>query len=133
MKLVNYNFTTVKRINPGNKALFYHSNENWVLSILCSQMSKQNRKRNWGRIEWFTRSKLIVLVCLRTAMVLFAFNSIAPLLSLISNFLSAPSSSSTYMIGPKPDPVRLESKRMKFLRQWQFFYNINSQRFNSLN
>ena len=89
MKLVNYNFTTVIRINPGNKALFYHSNENWVLSILCSQMSKQKRKRNWERIEWFTRSKLIVLVCLRTAMVLFAFNSIAPRLSLISNFVSA--------------------------------------------
>ena len=50
----------------------------------------------------------------RTAMVLFAFNSMA-LLLLISNFVSAPSSSSTYMIAPKPDPVRLESKRMKFL------------------
>ena len=31
----------------------------------------KKRKRNWERIEWFTRSKLIVLVCLRTAMVLF--------------------------------------------------------------
>ena len=49
----------------------------------------KKRKRNWERIEWFTRSKLIVLVCLRTAMVLFAFNSIAPRLSLISNFVSA--------------------------------------------
>ena len=68
----------------------------------------------------------------RTAMVLFASNSMA-LLLLISNFVSAPSSSSTYMIAPKPDPVRLESKRMKFLRQSQFFCNINSQRFNSPN
>ena len=84
----------------------------------------KKRKRNWERIEWFTRSKLIVLVCLRTAMVLFAFNSIAPLLSLISNFVSSPSSSSTYMIAPKPDPDRLESKCMKFLRQSQFFCNF---------
>ena len=50
----------------------------------------------------------------RAAMVLFASNSMA-LLLLISNSVSAPSSSSTYMIAPKPDPVRLESKRMKFL------------------
>ena len=41
------------------------------------------------------------------------------------------SSSSAYMIAPKLDPVRLESKRIKFLRQSQLFYNINSQRFNS--
>ena len=129
MKLVNYNFTTVMRI----KRYFTTVMRIERYPFCARRCLSKKRKRNWERIEWFTRSKLIVLVCLRTAMVLFAFNSIAPLLSLISNFVSAPSSSSTYMIAPKPDPVRLESKRMKFLRQSQFFCNINSQRFNSPN
>ena len=77
-------------------------------------MSKQKKTKKLGE-NWVTHS--IETYCSgfpRTAMVLLASNSMA-LLLLISNFVSAPSSSSTYMIAPKPDPVRLESKRMKFL------------------
>ena len=85
MKLVNYNFSTVMRI----KRYFTTVMRIERYPFCARRCLSKKRKRNWERIEWFTRSKLIVLVCLRTAMVLFAFNSIAPLLSLISHFVSA--------------------------------------------
>ena len=91
---------------------------------------KKRRERNWERIEWFTRSKLIVLVCFQSTMVLCALISIAPLVDVIE-FRVRSSSSSAYMFAPKPDPVRLKSKRMKFLWQLHYFTLINSQRFNS--
>ena len=91
---------------------------------------KKRRERNWERIEWFTRSKLIVLVCFRSTMVLCALNSIAPLVDVIE-FRVSSSSSSAYMFAPKPNPVRLKSKRMEFLWQLHYFTLINSQRFNS--
>ena len=46
--------------------------------------------------------------------VLCALNSIAPLVDVIE-FRVRSSSSSAYMFAPKPDPVRLKSKRMEFL------------------
>ena len=124
----------------GNKAckivFNYHSNEKLAsraLPILCPRMShekKRKKERNWERLEWLTRSKLIVLVCFRTTMVLYAFNSIAPLVVVIE-FRFRSSSSSAHMFAPKPDPVRLKSKRVQFLWQLHYFTNINSQPLNS--
>ena len=93
-------------------------------------LKKRKKERNWERIEWFTRSKLIVLVCFRTTMVLCAFNSIAPLVVVIE-FRFRSSSSSTHIFARKPDPVRLKSKRVQFFWQLHYFTNINSQRLNS--
>ena len=86
------------------------------------------------RNRWFTRLKLIVLVCFRTTMGLCGFNSIAPLdLVTIEFSVRSLASSSAFMFVPKPDPVHLESNVSawnSYDMQLQYF-NINSQRFNS--
>ena len=83
-------------------------------------LSKKKKERNWDRIEWFTWSKLIVLVCFRSTMVLCAFNSIAPLVDVVE-FRVRSLSSPAYMFAPKRDPVLRKSKRMKFLWQLQYY------------
>ena len=127
-------FPTPKRDHVKTQAIYiflYFSratlNETFTAKYdgVLPRMSRQKKKKKLGRIEWFTRSKLIVLVCLRTAVVLFAFSSMALLVDI--EFRVRSSSSSAYMIAPKPDPVLLESKCMKFWWQSQFFYNISSQ------
>ena len=51
-----------------------------ALSILCPQVSKKKKKKlRELRYRWFTRLKLIVLVCFRTTMDLCGFNSVAAL------------------------------------------------------
>ena len=71
---------------------------------------RKKRKLRELRNRWFTRLKLIVLVCFRTTMGLCGFNSIAPLdLVTIEFRVRSLASSSAFMFAPKPDPVRLES------------------------
>ena len=98
-------------------------------------MSKKKKKKlRELRNRWFTRLKLIFLVCFRTTMGLCGFNSIAPLdLVTIEFRVRSLASSSAFMFAPKPDPVRLESNASawnSYDMQLQYF-NINSQRFNS--
>ena len=114
------------------------SNENsklasGALSILCPQVKEKKRKLIELRNRWFTRLKLIVLVCFRTTMGLCGFNSTAPLDLVAIEFRVRSSSSSAFMFAPKPDPVRLESNASawkSYDMQLQYF-NIKSQRFNS--
>ena len=105
-----------------------------ALSILCPQVKKQKKRKLIElRNRWFTRLKLIVLVCFRTTMGLCGFNSTAPLDLVAIEFRVRSSSSSAFMFAPKPDPVRLESNASawnSYDMQLQYF-NINSQRFNS--
>ena len=99
----------------------------------CACRSKKKRKLIELRNRWFTRLKLIVLVCFRTTMGLCGFNSTAPLDLVAIEFRVRSSSSSAFMFAPKPDPVRLESNASawnSYDMQLQYF-NINSQRFNS--
>ena len=95
---------------------------------------RKKRKLRELRNRWFTRLKLIVLVCFRTTMGLCGFNSIAPLdLVTIEFRVRSLASSSAFMFAPKPDPVRLESNASawnSYDMQLQYF-DINSQRFNS--
>ena len=49
----------------------------------------------------------------RNGFICFQFNSSSSLVDI--EFRVRSSSSSAYMFAPKPDPDRLESKRMKFL------------------
>ena len=95
---------------------------------------KKNRKLIELRNRWFTRLKLIVLVCFRwISMGLCGFNSTAPLGLVAIEFRVRSSSSSAFMFAPKPDSVRLESNASawkSYDMQLQYF-NINSQRFNS--
>ena len=97
-------------------------------------LRKKKKKLRELRNRWFTRLKLIVLVCFRTTMGLCGFNSIAPLdLVTIKFRVRSLASSSAFMFAPKPDPVRLESNASawnSYDMQLQYF-NINSQRFNS--
>ena len=97
-------------------------------------LRKKKKKLRELRNRWFTRLKLIVLVCFRTTMGLCGFNSIAPLdLVTIEFRVRSLASSSAFMFAPKPDPVRLESNASawnSYDMQLQYF-NINSQRFNS--
>ena len=58
----------------------------------------------------------------RNGFIRFQFNSSFSLVYI--EFLVRSSSSSAYMIAPKPDPVRLESKRMKSLWQLQYFTTL---------
>ena len=91
---------------------------------------RKKRKLRELRNRWFTRLKLIVLVCFRTTMGLCGFNSTAPLGLVAIEFRVRSSSSSALK---KPDPVRLESNASawkSYDMQLQYF-NINSQRFNS--
>ena len=91
------------------------------------------KKRRELRNRWFTRLKLIVLVCFQTTMGLCGFNSTAPLDLVAIEFCVRSSSSSAFMFAPKPDPVLLESNAStwkSYDMQLQYF-NINSQRFNS--
>ena len=102
---------------------------------MCPQVSKKKKKKlRELRNRWFTRLKLIVLVCFRTTMGLCGFNSITPLDLVIIEFrVRSLASSSAFMFAPKPDPVRLESNASawnSYDMQLQYF-NINSQRFNS--
>ena len=94
---------------------------------------KNKKKLRELRNRWFTRLKLIVLVCFRTTMGLCGFNSTALLDLVAIEFRVRSSSSSAFMFAPKPDPVRLESNASawnSYDMQLQYF-NINSQRFNS--
>ena len=89
------------------------------------------KKRRELRNRWFTRLKLIVLVCFQTTMGLCGFNSTAPLDLVAIEFCVRSSSSSAFMFAPKPDPVLLESNASawrSYDMQLQYF-NINSQRF----
>ena len=97
-------------------------------------LRKKKKKLRELRNRWFTRLKLIVLVCFWTRMGLCGFNSIAPLdLVTIEFCVRLLASSSAFMFAPKADPVRLESN----VSAWNSYdmllqyFNINSQRFNS--
>ena len=70
---------------------------------------RKKRKLRELRNRWFTRLKLIVLVCFQTTMGLCGFNSTAPLDLVAIEVCVRSSSSSAFMFAPKPDPVRLES------------------------
>ena len=101
----------------------------------CARRSKKKKRKLIElRNRWFTRLKLIVLVCFRwTTMGLCGFNSTAPLDLVAIEFRVRSSSSSAFMFAPKPDLVRLESNASawnSYDMQLQYF-NINSQRFNS--
>ena len=97
-------------------------------------LRKKRKKLRELRNRWFTRLKLIVLVCFRTTMGLCGFNSIASLdLVTIEFRVRSLASSSAFTFAPKPDPVRLASNASvwnSYDMQLQYF-NINSQWFNS--
>ena len=116
IKLVNYNFTTVLRI------------ENLPLERypFCArlQMSKQKKEKKPGE-NWMVHSIEVYCCGLpsnRNGFIRFQFNSSFSLVYI--EFLVRSSSSSAYMIAPKSDPVRLESKRMKSLWQLQYFTTL---------
>ena len=99
----------------------------------CLRKKKEKKLREL-RNRWFTRLKLIVLVCFRITMGLCAFNSIAPLDFVTIEFrFRSLASFSAFMFAPKPDPVRLESNAStwnSYDMQLQYF-NSNSRRFKS--
>ena len=106
-----------------------------ALYPFCARRSLRKKKKKLIELRnrWFTRMKLIILVCFRTTMGLCGFNSIASLDLVIIEFrVRSLASSSAFMFAP-PDPVRLESNASawnSYDMQLQYF-NINSQRFNS--
>ena len=89
------------------------------------QMSKQKKKKKLGE-NWMVIHSIEVycsgLPSNRNGFIRFQFNSSFSLVYI--EFLVRSSSSSAYMIAPKADPVRLESKRMKSLWQLQYFTTL---------
>ena len=91
--------------------------------LACRCLSKKKKKKlgeNWivHSIEVYCSG----LPSNRNGFIRFQFNSSFSLVYI--EFLVRSSCSSAYMIAPKADPVRLESKRMKSLWQLQYFTTL---------